>query len=128
MNVRAAFIYLFNVLVHNRPVLLLIGWLNRRWHFLTTIFVTYPATEDYARAYETPRGREIMRWSPWLVEFYRQNGKLGLSTVISSTEDQFRDPENAGKLQAMVNEAHVIGDLVGASQAFCLGFSMHTAL
>jgi hypothetical protein len=116
INVRSAFIYLFNVLVHNRPVLLLLGWLNRRWHFLTTIFVMYPATEDYTRAYETPRGREVMRWSPWIVGFYRQNGQFGLSAVISSTEDQFRDPENVDKLQAMVNEARAIGDLVGASQ------------
>lgn len=111
------FVYLFHLIVHNRSVLRLIGYLNRRWHFLTTVFVMYPATDEYARACGIPRRMwQIMQWSPWLVGFYRQNGKFGLSTVISSTEEEFRDLNNVTKLRDMVNEARQLCDLVGAPQ------------
>lgn len=116
MKIRIAFIYLFHALVHNRLVLRLIGCLNRRLNFLSTVFVMYPATEEYAIAYETRTGREVMRWSPWLVGFYRQNGKFGLSAVISSREDAFRDPESIPHLRSMVNDVQAICDLVGAPQ------------
>jgi len=60
---RFAFAYMFHLIVHNRAFLRLIGWLNRRWHFLSTLFVMYPATEEYTRAYGPKRMWHIMRWS-----------------------------------------------------------------
>jgi len=103
-------------MVHKRPVLRLIGRLNRRYSFLSTLFVMYPATEEYAKAYVPSNKRHIMRWSPWLVGVYRQNGKFGLSAVISSSEIDFRDENNIHHLRDMVNEAREICDLVGATQ------------
>jgi len=107
---------MFHLIVHNRAFLRLIGWLNRRWHFLSTLFVMYPATEEYTRAYGPKRMWHIMRWSPWLVGFYVQDGTVGLSAVISSTEGDFRDPANLTNLRGMADESRAICDLVGASQ------------
>jgi len=116
MLMRTTFARLLNLLLHNRPAFRLLGRMNRRWGFLSTVFVMYPATEEYAKAYVPLSKREIMRWSPWLVGFYRQGGKVGLAFVISSTEEQFRDAGNIAKLQKMVDQARQVCDLVGASQ------------
>src|SRR6056297_2204357 len=75
-----------------------IGELNRRYNFLETVFVAYPANEEYANAYVDKKHRHLMRWSPWPVSPFRQNGKWGITFVISATEDDFKDPHNYDNL------------------------------
>lgn len=100
---------------HDR-VFATIGWFNRRWYFLNTVFVAYPASEEYALAYVYPRHRHIMRWLPWPTGIFRQNGQWGLMTVISSIEKDFKDPKNIQNLKVLVERTERIKQLVGASQ------------
>jgi len=75
-----------NFILHRRSVLLVIGYLNQRHPFLSTVFVAYLATDEYSREYVAGARRKQIRWSPWLVGVYVQGGKLGLMFVISATE------------------------------------------
>jgi hypothetical protein len=115
---------------HKRPVMLLIanfffnhdwvfkaiGWLNRRHNFIFGVFVAYPATEAYARAYVYQRHRHIMRWLPWPSGFFRENGKWGLMMVISALEKDFYDSANEENLRILVERTEKIREMLGASQ------------
>ncbi|HBC55596.1 MAG TPA: hypothetical protein DCZ03_00390, partial [Gammaproteobacteria bacterium] len=116
MKARVLFAGLFNFVIHRLPVLYAIGWLNRHFNFLSTVFVMYPASEEYAKAYVCPTQMERMRWSPWIVGLYYQNGKFGLSAVISSTERDFLNQDNVVNMKHMYEKAHEISKLVGATQ------------
>ncbi len=62
-----------------------------------------------------------MRWSPWIVGLYIQNGKLGLSAVISSTERDFRNQDNVPNLKRMYDKAYELATIVGATQVSFAG-------
>lgn len=113
---RHAAVQIIYYLFHRRGVFEFIGRLNRRWNFLSTIFVMYPATDEYANAYVPLDALPIMKWTPYLVGFFVQNGKVGLKFVISSTEADFRNRDNIKKLEHMVKYAQAIQMLVGAKQ------------
>lgn len=93
-----------------------IGWFNQRFDFLHSIFVAYPASEEYALAYVYPRHRNKMRWQPWPVGVFRQNGKWGIMMVISSIEKDFNNPDNVGELRDLVTRTEHIKYLTNASQ------------
>lgn len=93
-----------------------IGWLNRRYNFLATVFVAYPATESYANAYVYKRHRHWMAWRPWPAGIFCQNGKLGLMTVISSMHADFYDPDSYNNLKVLVDRTEEIRQLLGAEQ------------
>lgn len=95
-------VLLLNVLFSSRVVLRFVGWLNRRGQFIASVFVAYPATEDYALAYVYPAHRHWMRWTPWLVGLLRQDGRWGLMFVISSTEADFSAPDSLADLRHLV--------------------------
>jgi hypothetical protein len=51
LHLRRKCILLVNTFLNHRSVFKTIGWFNRRWRFLETLFVAYPASDDYTRAY-----------------------------------------------------------------------------
>ncbi len=104
---------LFNFCFNRRVFLKLVGRFNRRHGFLKTVFVAYPATEEYALEYVYPSHRHWMRWRPWPAGVFRQNGKWGLMLVISSTEKDFI-PENRDNLQVLVEETEKFRRILGA--------------
>lgn len=115
-HVRKLGILLLNALVNHNFVYKTVGLLNKRWHFLSSVFVAYPASADYARAYVYERSLDVCRWSPWPVGLLWQNGKLGLMLVISSTEEDFLSPANYENLKVLAKRTEHIQHLLGASQ------------
>lgn len=115
-HIRKITLLLLNFVFNHEVVFSVIGWFNKKLNLITTVFVAYPATEEYALAYVYPRHRHIMRWSPWPAGIFRQNGKWGLMTVISSTEKDFTNPDNIENLRAFVARTEKIRSLIGASQ------------
>jgi hypothetical protein len=103
-------------MLHRRSVLMVIGYLNGRHQFLSTVFVAYLATDEYSREYVAGARRERIRWSPWLVGVYVQGGKVGLMFVISATEADFRDDANKPRLKQLLDETTGIKKLVNAGQ------------
>ena len=109
-------IRVLNFLVHRRSVLTVIGYLNSRSQFLSTVFVAYLATDEYSQQYVSGARRERIRWSPWLAGIFIQGGKLGLMFVISATEADFRDAANRPRLRQLLNETIGIQQRVNAGQ------------
>lgn len=109
-------ILILNFVFNRNLIFKIIGGVNRRYNFLSSIFVAYPASEEYALAYVYASHRHLMRWSPWPVGIYRQDGKWGLMFVISSTERDFYPSENAQHLRHLVERTEHIRQLTGAMQ------------
>ena len=108
-------VLLLNVLFSCRFVLRFIGWLNRRGHFIASVFVAYPATEDYALAYVYPRHRHWMHWTPWLVGLLYQDGRWGLMFVISATEADFSAAGSLLNLRHLVARTDELRQVLGAT-------------
>ncbi|MGB3796469.1 MAG: hypothetical protein WA957_09225 [Alteraurantiacibacter sp.] len=105
-----------NFVFNREAVFRLLGILNSKFSFITSVFVAYPASEEYALAYVYPKHRHLMRWSPWPVGIFQQNGKWGVTFVISSTEPDFAVPDNADNLKRLVSKTEKIRLLLGAQQ------------
>lgn len=97
-------------------VLKLIGALNLRFKCLHSVFICYPASEEYTLAYAYKNKLHLQTWTPWLVGVYKQNGKWGLMFTISSVETDFLDPANIDNIKALLNETISIQNLVYAKQ------------
>ena len=115
-HMRKILVLVANVLFNYNFVFRIVGVMNRRWNFLSSVFVAYPATKDYTSAYIYQRHWHVMKWTPWIGGIFRQESKWGLMLVIASTEEDFCHPENTGNLQTLVERAERIRQLIGASQ------------
>lgn len=113
---RHSVVTLINLICGNQKFLYLLGKLNERTNFLSTVFVMYPATPEYADAYIPKNKLHIMRWKPYIVGFFIQNGRLGLKCVISSEERDFRDTSNLENLRSLVDTTNSLKDILYASQ------------
>ena len=107
---------ILNFLFNYDKVFEAIGRLNRKYQFINTVFVAYPATEEYALAYVYKRHRDIMRWLPWPAGIFRQNGKWGVMFVISSTDGDFINPNNLENLRLLERRTEHIRKLFRADQ------------
>lgn len=105
-----------SILFNHDVVFRFVGWLNRRWRFLETVFLVYPATYDYYLAYAYEIQRKPMAWNPWPCLLFWQEGKFGLMVSISSTEEEFTRPENRQNLIRVVDRVEQIRQMLGASQ------------
>ena len=115
-HIRKISLLILNFFFNRDWLFSIVGWFNRRWHFLHTVFVAYPANEKYALAYVYPKHRDRMRWFPWPAGIFRQNGKWGLMTVISSVEQDFTAEKNLDNLKDFVKRTEKIRSLLGAKQ------------
>jgi len=111
---------LLNLLLRHDALLWLIGRLNGRFGFLRHVFVAYPVTQDYADAYTYCWVQRRCRWSPWLAGLYRQDGRVGLMTIISNVEEDFFHPGdptyNRPHLEALLRRAERFQQLLRAEQ------------
>jgi hypothetical protein len=107
-----------NSFINNVVVYMIIGLINRRFSFINTIFVMYPATEEYARnyAYSWPWYRNTFRWSPCPAGLFYQNGKYGIVTMISAIEDDIKDFKNIDNLKLLIVNAEKKRKLLNAKQ------------
>ncbi|OGY37061.1 MAG: hypothetical protein A3E36_01585 [Candidatus Andersenbacteria bacterium RIFCSPHIGHO2_12_FULL_45_11b] len=103
-----------NILFNHDLLFWLIGIANKRVGFLESVFLVYPASEKYARAYVYPfRLRRVM-WNPWPCGLLWQNGKLTVMFCISATDSQFTDFCNAQNIVHVANRMERIRALLQA--------------
>ncbi len=121
VHFRKIFLLFLNLLFNHNFVFRVVGWFNKKKGFLKTIFVAYPASEEYANAYVYKRCRYKMRWCPWPAGIFKQNGKWGVMFVISSTDQDFKNPENKEKLAFFVKKFVRIKDMLRAEQMTSAG-------
>lgn len=110
---RRSGIILLNYCFNRRTFYETLGWLNDRYDFLASVFVAYPASENYADAYFSDSMMESAKWSPILCALLYQNGKWTLGMGISSLEGEIRETEEEN-LIALAERTERIRRIVGA--------------
>jgi len=111
---RRIFVLFLNGLLRHNWFFWILGVLNRRFQFMESVFVVYPATEKYALAYVYKRHLDKMRWTPYIGGIIFQDGKMQIMFVISSTEKEFNDSDQRENLKEMVARVDKIRKLLAA--------------
>ncbi len=115
-HIRRIGLLILNFFFNYDWVFAVVGKFNHWFSFLNSVFVAYPATEKYALAYVYRRHWRKMQWLPRPVGIFKQDGKWGLMTVISSTEKDFCSIENVENLKVLVERTERIRQLLNAKQ------------
>lgn len=105
-----------NILLNHQFVFRLIGWLNGRLDFLVSIFIAYPASEEYANYYFAPAIVEHAQWKPILCGLLRQNGKWILGFGISNLEKDFHADLDSSNLKLLLRRAEQLQMLTKSRQ------------
>lgn len=92
----------------------IIGCLNKKVGLIKSVFLAYPATEEYALAYGYPSRVKNNRWTPWLSGILKQNGGLAIMFSISANNGQFADSQNIEHLCQIAERMEVLRQLFGA--------------
>ncbi len=115
-HLRRLFIELCNLLLGYDWLFLLVGLLNKKLGWISSVFLVYPANEDYTLAYTYRRRARKIKWKPWLVGIFWQEGKFGVKFAISACNRDFRDPDNKESLRAVVQRMEKLRNLFAAER------------
>jgi hypothetical protein len=107
---------LLNVMVNHDILFRLVGAVNKKHHFLMSVFIAYPASREYAKSFFYERHVRRMKWTPRVASLIRQGRLWCVAFAISSTEEDFRDPKNHASLKRLVGQAERIRQSLGAPQ------------
>lgn len=113
-HIRRLIIELVNALFGYDWVFWLVGVVNRRLDIIESVFLCYPATDDYTLHYMYARRGQKITWSPWFIGLLWQNGKLGVKFAITAHNGDFSAVENQEKLRSVVDRMEKIRTLFGA--------------
>jgi len=111
--IRRSIIVILNLLLNHDWVFGLIGMVNKRVKLINSVFLMYPANDEYAMAYVFRSRLPKVEWNPWPVGLFYQNGKFGVKFVISANNGQYRDPDNDQNMR------HVVARMEYIRQLFC---------
>jgi len=92
----------------------IIGWFNKRIGLVESVFLVYPATEDYALHYFYPFRIKKHPWKPGPFGFAWQNGKLIAMFAIAATNGMYTDPANTANLKLICDRMEELRVLLGA--------------
>ncbi|MBN1584817.1 hypothetical protein JW899_00405 [Candidatus Uhrbacteria bacterium] len=116
-HLRRSALEVMSFLLDRDALFRVIGFFNRRFGFLKTVFLLYPANLRYAHAYVYERRRKRMFWGPEFVGLFRQkNCKIGLVFGISSDEKMIKDPKNTENLLRVFDRMEDIRVMLGAER------------
>ena len=115
-HTRRLFVEALNVFFNHDWIFWLIGLANKKLGLIESVFLVYPANDEYGLAYAYRKRLRRNEWIPWLVGFFWQNGKIGIKFAISAHNGQFRDPANKEKLRDVVNRMEKIKNLFQAKR------------
>ncbi len=108
---------ILNLVFNHNLIYRFIGFWNGFFNSpINSVFVAFPAKEEYASAYVYKWNRNPMRWLPSIAGLYRQNGKWGIMFVVSSTPADFYNPENTANLKKMAERTEEIRSMLRAKQ------------
>lgn len=105
-----------NAVINRGVVFRTTGRLNRRTGSLASVFLVYPARDEYALAYVYPERIESNRWHPWPVGLIRQNGRFAIMFGVSSNDSHFRASRHTRDLESLVDRMENLRTILGAEQ------------
>jgi len=115
-HLKLATIELLYLFLNHDTVFRFIGRINRRGRIIESVFLAYPATEDYAFAYGYPHRLSRITWSPSIAGLLCQNGKVTVMFGISATDKELPDPANAENLKKLHDRFEGIRAMIGAKR------------
>ena len=114
-HIRRVSLEILNVFCNHDWLFWMIGLINKRIGLIESVFLVYPASEDYALAYVYTHRLPKVMWSPWPCGLLWQNGKLGVMFCISASNGQFSDSQNLEKVRLVVERMEKLRLLLGAN-------------
>lgn len=111
MSVEAA-----NVALNHDSVFRLIGALNARTGVIESVFLVYPANEEYGLSYAYRRRLERNRWIPWPTGILWQNGRLTLMVAVSSHDEHYWDLSHHESVVQLAELMEELRRKIGARQ------------
>lgn len=94
-----------------------IGWFNRRYGWIDSVFLMYPASARYLYAYCPPAIARYCRWRPvWVGVARQQGGRWMLMFAVPNVEKDFLQPKHDHQLRKLLANMQRIETLVGAKQ------------
>jgi len=102
-----------NLFFNHDWIFWLIGLANRKFCLIESVFLVYPATDDYTSAYSYAYRSRWHEWKPGPIGFFWQNGKIGVKFAISASNGQFSDSANKDKL------CHLVQRMEKLRKLFC---------
>lgn len=119
---RKIFAVLLIVLFSHQWSYRLIGWLNRRYGWIDSVFLMYPASARYLYAYCPPVIARYCAWRPVWIGIGRQDGgRWILMFAVPNVEKDFLQPQHHTQLQRLVARMQQIQQCVGATQSSFAG-------
>ena len=103
----------------------LLGFLNRRYSFIHSLFLGYPASDRFAKHFGFEFMIRKLKWRTAIYGVFVQGGKLGLLMLTSTTERQFTRRENSAKLARLREDMERMQTLVGAKELRFAGVLPH---
>ncbi len=113
---RCLILEIVNLIFNHDWLFALFGKLNQKWRLIESVFLAYPATEEYWKAYVYSYRLPKVKWEPWLAGLLRQNGKFAVMFVISASNGQFRDPANEKSLRHVAQRMEYLRQLFAAQR------------
>ena len=113
-HVRRALLEVLNLFFNHHWLFWMVGLINKRLGLIQSVFLVYPASEEYALAYVYPYRLPWVRWKPWPCGLLWQNGKLSVMFCISASNGQFSDPKNLEKVRCVCDRMDLLRHLLAA--------------
>lgn len=113
-HVRRLLIEAANLLFNYDWVFRLVGSFNKRIGLIQSVFLCYPATEDYTRYYLYQSRARAARWRPSIIGVMWLNGRIGIKFAITANNGDFTEPGNKDFLVGLVDRMEAIRLLLGA--------------
>ena len=102
---RRILLRLLDGVLNRRSVVGAVGWLNRRWPLVGSVFVAYPASWQYADHFFTVSTQEFHRRTPLLCGVLLQNRRLVVAFGITASEAMIRSGAHVDDLRADLEQA-----------------------
>jgi hypothetical protein len=99
----------------------IIGFLNKRLHFIDSVFLCYSGNSSYANYYTFKFSRNWQKWRPTPIGILYQGKKWGLVVGSPMSEKEFTNKNNNDDLFLLLNRTTEIADLIHAKKITLAG-------
>lgn len=115
-HIRRLITEVFNIFFDHDWIFWLIGMINKKIRIIESIFLVYPANDDYDEAYAYSWRSRWHYWKPGLIGIFWQSGKIGVKFAISAHNGDFKNPQNQEKLKEVAARMEKLRKLFGADR------------
>lgn len=94
----------------------LIGYFNKNERFIKSIFLAYPANEDFSFSYINKNVIDKIKWNPYFSGIMFQDSQLIFMFAVSATEIDFLNKDNRPRLTSLYEKMMNLGESLNVSR------------